>query len=116
MSRIEQTVPAGKQGLWLRRGRVLGIFPAGSPVRLALGPDDAFELADPPPGPDPAELEAIRAQRELIATDAAMARVIEDLVDVLIAKGVITEADLPDPARQKIDARRQLRQRLGGSI
>lgn len=56
----------------------------------------------------------IQARREidaqLAATDAGMARALEDLIAVLAAKGVLAEADLPAAAQQKLQTRRQLRQ------
>jgi hypothetical protein len=43
-----------------------------------------------------------------------MARVVEDLVGVLIARGVIRFTDLPEAAQRKLHARAQTRARLGG--
>ena len=43
------------------------------------------------------------------ATDAGMSRVVEDLVTVLINKGVILRTDLPAAALTKINARRIIR-------
>lgn len=42
-------------------------------------------------------------------SDLAMARVVEDLVDLLIAKGVIRFTDLPEPAQKKLLARSEAR-------
>lgn len=42
-------------------------------------------------------------------TDTEIARVFEDLVDVLIAKGVIQFTDLPEPAQRKLIKRQTLR-------
>lgn len=42
-------------------------------------------------------------------TDADFVRVVEDLIDVLTAKGVIRDEDLPDPVRRKLEARAGLR-------
>ncbi|MCQ2048487.1 Tryptophan synthase subunit beta like protein [Stutzerimonas stutzeri] len=50
----------------------------------------------------------------LQASDQDMARVVEDLVDVLIARGVIRFTDLPEVAQRKLHARAQTRARLGG--
>ena len=46
---------------------------------------------------------------KLAATDKDMARVIEDLVDVLIGKGAISMADLPQDAQDKLAYRKTLR-------
>jgi len=45
----------------------------------------------------------------LIDTDQGLIRVLEDLVDTLIAKDLIHFTDLPEPAQQKLLARRSLR-------
>jgi len=44
--------------------------------------------------------------------DLALARVVEDLIDVLIEKGVIAFTDLPEPAQQKLIKRRGRRQEM----
>lgn len=45
----------------------------------------------------------------LIDTDQALIRVLEDLVDTLIAKDLIRFTDLPEAAQQKLMQRRSLR-------
>jgi len=42
--------------------------------------------------------------------DAHMARVMEDLIDVLVSRGVLMFTDLPPPAQHKLLERRRLRQ------
>ncbi|PLY13128.1 MAG: hypothetical protein C0631_14685 [Sedimenticola sp.] len=42
-------------------------------------------------------------------TDAEMIRIVEDLVELLIEKNLIMLTDLPDAARDKILARKQIR-------
>ncbi len=44
--------------------------------------------------------------------DLALARVVEDLIDVLIGKGVIAFTDLPEPAQQKLLKRRGRREEM----
>jgi hypothetical protein len=57
----------------------------------------------------------IRSQRvgelkqDLLTSDTSMARVLEDLIDALIRKGVIAMGDLPPPARNKLEQRHRLR-------
>jgi len=46
---------------------------------------------------------------ELARTDLGLARVLEDLMEVLIDKEVIRFTDLPDVAQKKLLARRSLR-------
>lgn len=43
-----------------------------------------------------------------------MVRVLEDLIQVLIAKGTISITDLPVAAQQKLNNRANARQALGG--
>lgn len=50
----------------------------------------------------------------LMTSDAAMVRVLDDLIDLLIAKKVILFTELPLAAREKILGRRQLRARIAG--
>lgn len=67
------------------------------------------------PQPDPVALAAAAAQfvppagPKLAMTDYAMARAFEELVPVLIAKGVIASADLAPAALVHLNARRALR-------
>lgn len=53
-----------------------------------------------------------QAQADLAAGDAGQIRIIEDLIDTLIAKGVIVAADLPASAQTKINNRKTLRGQL----
>jgi hypothetical protein len=48
------------------------------------------------------------------ALDAAFVRVAEDLVELLLAKNLVTITDLPVEAQTKFLARRKLRDRLAG--
>lgn len=52
--------------------------------------------------------------QELQQSDLDMVRVLEDLIDVLMSKGVISITDLPPAAQNKLFNRAQARQRLGG--
>ena len=52
------------------------------------------------------------AMREWIEFELGLARVLEDVVDVLIEKGVIRFTDLPDAAQDKLMRRRGLRSRF----
>ena len=61
-----------------------------------------------PPVVDPKE----QARTDLAATDKEMARIAEDLINTLIAKGVIAAQDLPKPAMSKIFDRAALRKAL----
>jgi len=52
--------------------------------------------------------------RSLASSDLAMARVLEDLIDLLIARNVIRFTDLPEGAREKLLKRRSLRAEIQG--
>lgn len=49
----------------------------------------------------------------LLASDLDLIRVLEDVVELLIAKGVILFTELPADAQQKILRRQRLRARVG---
>ncbi len=49
------------------------------------------------------------AKREFLESDLGLARVLEDLIDLLIEKGVFMFTDLPPAAQQKLLGRRGLR-------
>jgi hypothetical protein len=50
------------------------------------------------------------------AVDAGFVRVLEDLIDTLMSKGVIRHTDLPDAAQKKLLLRKGLRSRLSGAL
>jgi len=59
--------------------------------------------------------EAADKAQAFLHSDLAFIRVLEDLIEVLIRRGVITLADLPEAAQDKIRQRRALRHWLAGS-
>jgi len=65
---------------------------------------ESLRNAEPKPQPTPLE--------QLKATDAGMARVAEDIVSILLAKGVLQEIDLPKATLDKITIRQDLRRQL----
>jgi hypothetical protein len=52
-------------------------------------------------------------QSTLLQSDLRLVRVLEDLIDLLIARDVIRFTDLPLPAQEKLMERRSMRQSLG---
>lgn len=60
-------------------------------------------------GMEPDQDEALRALRE---SDSELARVAEDIIQVLIEKQVILFTDLPDAVQQKLVSRQKLRSLL----
>lgn len=55
------------------------------------------------------------ALMNLTQSDIDFIRVIEDLIDILISKNVLTFTDLPSKVREKIISRNDARGRLAGS-
>ena len=53
------------------------------------------------------------AQRDMLDSDLGMVRVLEDLINLLIDKGVIRITDLPEAAQQKLLERGSLRDKFG---
>jgi len=52
----------------------------------------------------------------LAVTDAGIARITEDLIDVLIDKGVLQFTDLPQAAQNKLLDRRRTREQMAGRL
>lgn len=50
-------------------------------------------------------------QPSILTKDLELIRVIEDLIDVLVRKGVISTSDLPEPVQLKLLERQALRQK-----
>ena len=53
---------------------------------------------------------------DLARMDGEFIRVLEDLIDVLVNKGVINLTDLPPQALEKLSQRRRVRHRLRDSL
>ena len=53
-------------------------------------------------------------QPEFNQLDADFVRVLEDLIDTLIVKNIVTISDLPERAQAKVYARKSYRDRMGG--
>lgn len=87
----------------------------GQIVQASREPTAACREFLPPCAPD---LQAFMAEDEtfvgvdLSKTDLAFIRVLEDLLDVLMDKGLIHFTDLPEAAQQKVLERQSLRKRL----
>jgi len=57
-----------------------------------------------------------RLRQDLSALDADFVRVLEDLIDALIANGSLRLTDLPPHALEKLSRRKQTRQRLHDAL
>jgi len=55
-------------------------------------------------------------QKQLSESDREFIRVLEDLIDTLINRGVIRLTDLPPEALKKIQERKQTRSKLRGGL
>jgi len=53
---------------------------------------------------------------DLSKMDVEFIRVLEDLIDALLEKGVLRLTDLPPEALEKLDRRKDVRKRLRGSL
>lgn len=61
---------------------------------------------------DKKQKEKQEALQKLAGTDTKMARVVEDVINVLVAKKVIDIKDLPQEAVDKLEERKMLREKL----
>ena len=83
---------------------------------IAVNLEPGNDLMELPSG-SPELLEFMRRmgleQSTLEQSDMRLVRVLEDLIDPLIARDVIRFTDLPLPAQEKLMERRSMRQTLG---
>lgn len=97
------------------RGVALWDTDSGEQVEItAIGVTPDANLTETAPVA-PAKTEAELAKEALAYSDVVdMGRVTEDLVDALVAKGVLALADLPQAAQAKLAARKAERARIVG--
>lgn len=89
----------------------------GSIVAISQVPGEGLELV----AADEPELQRFLRgigghAEQLSATDQDFVRVLEDVVELLIDKGVILFTELPPSAQEKMLVRQQLRSRLGSRL
>ena len=60
-----------------------------------------------------ADSDRFEAQMKLQQSDAAMARVMEDIISLWVSKGLMTVDELPEAAREKIANRQAWREVVG---
>lgn len=76
----------------------------------ALGPKPSLDVVN---AVDSSDIEAKKqAMSALVGGDKKMARLIEDVVDVLVSKGLFEIDDLPQPAQDLIADRKTNRSKL----
>lgn len=56
--------------------------------------------------------EIIRIKQKLQITDPSMARIVEDIIRILVQRGFIKYSDLSDESREKLKEREELRAEL----
>lgn len=56
------------------------------------------------------------SKADLARMDGEFIRVLEDLIDVLVSKGVVNLTDLPPHALEKLNQRRRARRRLRNAL
>lgn len=78
---------------------------AAAPEEIPAEHPDLLEFIGTAPNPTD-------ARSYLARTDAELVRVIEDLIDLLVDKGVILFTDLPETAQKKLTLRRDARRRM----
>ena len=91
-------------------GKIVQVFEqpvSGESEQISTESEDYRRYVD-----DHAAHSAEELRRQLAASDMGMVRLVEDLVDVLIGKGVIKFTDLPSAAGEKYLERQSARQRL----
>ncbi len=75
-------------------------------------PDDPEVKAFLSAGLAEAELEMRQARDRLAVSDLELVRVFEDVIEIMIDKGLILITDLPEAAQDKLMERQKLREKL----
>ena len=99
------------------QGEVVGLIERADTSEEALSAEWApADPADPEVGAFVRRFAGLGAANPLALTDAELARVTEDLIDVLIDRAVIQFTDLPLAAQNKLLQRRQTRVTLANRL
>ncbi|GAB2881222.1 hypothetical protein GCM10027046_06840 [Uliginosibacterium flavum] len=89
---------------------------AGAIVALLNDPaPDAQEFL-PATEPEVCEFLGLPTINNFVGLDADFIRVMEDLLDVMLAKGLLRLTDLPPQAQRKLLARKDMRRRMAGAL
>ena len=91
---------------------------SGEIIAISQQPAEGFEDQVSPDSPElTAFLQSMgHADSQLSATDQDFVRVLEDVVELLIDKGIILFTDLPDSAQEKMLYRQRLRSKIGNNL
>lgn len=99
------------------RGEIIGLLQRPLTAQEAGSGDwHAADPSDPAVAAFARRLGDAGGNNPLALTDAELARVTEDLIDVLIDRGVIQFTDLPVAAQNKLLQRRQTRATLANRL
>jgi hypothetical protein len=94
-------------------GRIIAVRQGGEGELAAADvPWEATPADDPGLAVFAAQIQSSDPSNPLVGTDLALARVLEDLVNLLIDKSVIRFTDLPQGAQAKLLARHNTREAL----
>ena len=89
------------------KGAITGVFNKPTPIAQERLDADVTELRRYLEDGQPQDV-----RDELAASDREMARIVEDVIDVLIAKNILNFTDFPAEAQNKLLRRRTLRRSL----
>lgn len=92
------------------RGKITAVSETEEPGFVPAGRDDSVDVEL-----FLQKMEHHDVHASLQHSDLQMARVVEDLINILIEKNIIRFTDFPDPAQQKLMLRRELRGSFRGS-
>lgn len=95
-------------------GRVSAMLLKSQPGATEFLPNDHPDILQFFGGATPEQLD-MEALGDLNLSDVGFIRVIEDVIDLLIAKNILTFTELPEKVREKILSRKDARGRLAGS-
>jgi hypothetical protein len=88
-------------------GRIVGISDRAGPATTENLPNDHPDVIRYLNGLSPDSM-----RQRLNQSDLEMARIAEDLIDVLVARNILNFTDLPREAQRKLIARQRLRRNL----
>lgn len=109
MKQLEQQIPEGKT---LKIAGLCFAGPCTARVRVPEGAEPYLIDTPQPVQPDETQLQHDAAAQELAVTERQMPPVVEDLIDTLVAKGVLKIADLSADTQQLLTQRKAARQKL----
>ena len=89
---------------------------AGAIVALLNDPDTDAQEFLPATEPEVCDFLGLPAVNNFVGLDADFIRVMEDLIDVMLHKGLLRLTDLPPQAQRKLLARKDMRRQMTGAL